>query len=186
MGKVHWLFEEIRKLHVELRDDIMGKFARSLPLADELTDRWERARFLGFGEDTTIYDSVLVIGNVKVGSNTWIGPGCVLDGSGGLEIGDFCSVSASCHIYSHDTIDWALSGGKIEAKRLPTSIGSYCYLGPHSVITAGVKIGNHCLIGANSLVKNDVSDYSFVAGNPAEIKGTVIVKESGEIEICKK
>ena len=33
------------------------------------------------------YDSVLVIGDVQVGKNTWIGPFVVLDGSGGLEIG---------------------------------------------------------------------------------------------------
>lgn len=41
-----------------------------------------------------MYDNVLVLGRVKVGRNTWIGPGCILDGSGGdLQIGDCCSIS---------------------------------------------------------------------------------------------
>lgn len=42
-----------------------------------------------------MYNNVLVLGRVKVGRNTWIGPGCILDGSGGdLQIGDWCSISA--------------------------------------------------------------------------------------------
>ena len=62
-------------------------YNRMLPFGDYLIDRWEKAKFLGFGEGTSIYDNVLVIGDVKVGKNTWIGPNVILDGSGGLEIG---------------------------------------------------------------------------------------------------
>lgn len=40
-----------------------------------------------------MHNNVLVLGRVKVGRNTWIGPGCILDGSGGdLQIGDWCSI----------------------------------------------------------------------------------------------
>lgn len=183
LADIQGLLNHITQLHRHLRQDIMEKYDRSLPLADELTDRWERARYLGFGEGSSIYDNVLVIGNVKVGKNTWIGPGCILDGSGGLEIGSNCSVAAGAHIYSHDTIEWALSGGVQGYKRSPTKVGDACYIGPYSVITAGVTVGNHCLIGALSLVTGDVSDNTFVAGTPATIRGKVEIGENSTITI---
>ena len=62
---------------------------------------------------------MLVIGDVKVGSHTWIGPNVILDGSGGgLEIGDYCSIDAGAQIYTHDTVMWAISGGQVPA--MPT------------------------------------------------------------------
>ena len=35
---------------------------------------------------------IMIIGDVKVGKNTWIGPNVILDGSGGLEIGDYVCI----------------------------------------------------------------------------------------------
>jgi acetyltransferase-like isoleucine patch superfamily enzyme len=177
------LMEKIVRLHHSLRDKIMQQYDRSLPLGEELTDRWERARYLGFGEGTSIYDSALVIGKVKVGKNTWIGPGCILDGSGGLEIGSNCSIAAGCHLYSHDSVEWALSGGVKEYKRASTRIGDACYIGPYSVISAGVTIGKHCLISALSLVKEAVPDNTFVGGIPAKSLGMIKVGLDSKITV---
>jgi acetyltransferase-like isoleucine patch superfamily enzyme/glycosyltransferase involved in cell wall biosynthesis len=177
------LWSQFLELHHRRRDEIRAKFSRSLPLADELVDRWERARFLGFGEGASVYDSALVIGDVKVGRETWIGPQCVIDGSGGLEIGSHCSIAAGVHIYSHDTIDWALSGGKAPFRRRATRIGDDCYIGPHAVIAAGVRIGNRCLVGALALVKTDLPDGSVAVGCPARIVGTVDVDAEGRVTI---
>jgi len=79
-------------------------FNRILPVGDLLSDRWEKAKLLGFGERGSVYDSVIIIGDVKVGKNTWIGPFVVLDGSGGLEIGNYCSISAGVQIYTHNSV----------------------------------------------------------------------------------
>jgi acetyltransferase-like isoleucine patch superfamily enzyme len=174
----------ILQLHHRRRDEIRAKYSRSLPLADELVDRWERARFLGFGEGSSVYDSALVIGDVQVGRETWIGPQCVIDGSGGLAIGSHCSMAAGVHVYSHDTINWALSDGQAAYRRRPTRIGDACYIGPHAVIAAGVQIGNNCLIGALSLVKNDLPDGSVAVGCPARIVGKVEIDADGEVRIC--
>ena len=63
-------------------------FGRRVSIGDILTERAENAAAYGFGEGTTMYDNVLVLGDVVIGDNTWIGPGCILDGSGGcLRIG---------------------------------------------------------------------------------------------------
>lgn len=147
------------------------RHARVLPLADYFVDRWDKARLLGFGEGSSVYDSSLVIGDVKAGKNCWIGPFTIIDGSGGLEIGNDCTFSAGVHVYTHDSIGSTLHGTPIE--RSPVKIGNQVYVGPHSVIARGVTIGDRVLIGANSLVSADVPSGKKVAGNPARILGDV-------------
>jgi acetyltransferase-like isoleucine patch superfamily enzyme len=175
--------KEIFKMFRDLRDARRRQWRRVLPVGDEVSDRWEKAKYLGFGEGTSIYDSSVVIGDVKVGKNTWIGPFTILDGSGGLEIGDYCSIAAGVQIYSHETILWALSGGKIEYARAKTVIGNCCYIGPNTVVSKGIRIGDHCLIGANSVVNGDLDDYGIAAGSPCKILGRVKVDEKGFVEL---
>lgn len=173
----------ISDLHHRLRDEIYEKWNRVLPLNEELTDRWEKAKYLGFGEDSSIYDSSTIIGTVKVGSHCWIGPYTLLDGSGELTIGDYCHISAGVQIYTHDTVKWVLSGGKQPYERIQTSIGNCCHIGSMSIIIKGIKIGNHCVIGANSFVNRDVPDNSIVVGSPARIIGKVTFDDSGNAEL---
>ena len=109
-GRLAELLEELRSLLQCESERVREQWSRSLPFADYLVDRWKKARELGFGEGSSVYDSVLVLGDVRVGKGTWVGPFAVLDGSGGLEIGDNCSISAGVQIYSHDTVAWAVSG----------------------------------------------------------------------------
>src|SRR5687768_11497360 len=116
--------EEIALFHQKRLEDTAQRWQRYLPFGDYVSDRWERARKMCFGEGASIYDSSLVMGDVSVGAHTWIGPFTVLDGSGGLEIGEYCSISAGVQIYSHDSVQWALSGGKAPYEKAPVKIGS--------------------------------------------------------------
>lgn len=166
------MLEQLREMWRELRSQVNERFQRTLPLGDYVVDRWEKARMLGFGDKTSIYDSSLVLGDVQVGANCWIGPYTVLDGSGGgLKIGSYCHISAGVQIYTHDTVDWCISGGQREYTKAPTTIGSRCYIGPNTVIAKGVNIGDGCVIGANSLVMNDIPAGSKAFGTPCRIKG---------------
>jgi acetyltransferase-like isoleucine patch superfamily enzyme len=174
---------ELVEIFQELREQRMRKWRRVLPMGDEISDRWEKAKYLGFGEGTSIYDSSLVIGDVKVGKNTWIGPFTILDGSGGLEIGDNCSIASGVQLYSHETVFWALSGGRMEYKRTKTIIGNCCYIGPNSIVSQGVKVGNHCLIGANSLVNIELGDNSIASGSPCKIIGKVEIDKKGQVTL---
>jgi acetyltransferase-like isoleucine patch superfamily enzyme len=157
------LLESLRNLIHRLRREKREQYHRHVSVGDLLTDRWEIARDYGFGEGTSCYDNVLILGNVKVGRNCWIGPNVVLDGSGGeLSIGDQVDISAGVHIYTHDTVQRAISGGVASAEYAPTRIGSCVYIGPHSVIQKGVRIGDGVVIGAMSLVNRDVPSNSKV------------------------
>lgn len=144
------------------------KFNRVLPANEYLSDRWEKANFLGFGKGTSIYDSSCVLGDVKVGERTWIGPFTVLDGSGGLTIGSNCSISAGVQVYSHDTVQWAISGGESPYEYAQTIIEDNCYIGPNVIITKGVTIGKGSIVGANSFVNKSCAPGSKIAGNPAK------------------
>lgn len=105
-----------------------------------------------YGKGVSIYDSSLIYGDVSIGDYTWIGPFTVIDGSGGLQIGAYCSISAGVHIYTHNTVRWALSGGKEEYSRAPVVIGNRCYIGPHAVICQGVTIPDGSVVSAHSLI----------------------------------
>ncbi len=169
----------LTELHYRLREEMRSRWNRSVSFQDELFDRWERASFLGFGEGTSVYQDSLIIGDVQVGQNTWIGPFTVLDGSGGLTIGNNCSISTGVQIYSHDTLMRRLSDGKISPERQPTSVGDSCYIGPLSVVAKGVTIGHHSVIGAHSFVNRDVPAFTVVHGVPARVRGKVVIDESG-------
>jgi acetyltransferase-like isoleucine patch superfamily enzyme len=145
------------------------KFNRVLPISELLQDRWEKANFLNFGKGSSIYDSSFVYGDVKVGENTWVGPFTVLDGSGGLEIGASCSISAGVQIYSHDTVQSAISGGVEEYEYSKTIIEDYCYIGPNTIIAKGVHLKKKTIVGANSFVNKSFEENSKIAGNPAKL-----------------
>jgi len=163
------MLEELRRFFQRRRDEVDAQFRRTLPLGDYVVDRWEKARMLGFGEGSSVYDSAHIFGSVTVGRDCWIGPFTLLDGSGGLSIGDNCSISAGVQIYSHDTVGWAVSGGAAAPSHAPTRIGSNCYIGPNAVIAKGVDIGDGAIVGANSLVLADIPAGATAYGTPARV-----------------
>ena len=144
--------EDIKKL----RSKIYEKYNRHVSIQDLLSDRWETAKFYGFGEGTSCYNNVLILGDVTVGKNCWIGPNVILDGTGGLTIGDNVDISAGVHIYTHHTIDKATLKGDQKIKTMSTEICSNVYIGPNSVLQMGISIGAESVIGALSFVNKDI------------------------------
>ncbi|OSZ82396.1 acetyltransferase [Chitinophagaceae bacterium IBVUCB1] len=170
----------LKRLFYSKRNKMKKQYNRVLPVNELFTDRWEKAKYLGFGEGTSVYDSCNVFGDVKVGNDTWIGPYTILDGTGGLSIGSNCSISAGVHIYTHNTVKWAVSGGKEKYEYNAVSIGDNCFIGPQSMVQNGVAIGKHCIVAANSFVNNHVNDFAIVAGNPAKQIGEVVINADGK------
>jgi len=116
--------------------------------------------------------------HIIFGNDVWIGYFCLLDGSGGLEIGNKVSVSSGVHIYTHDSSYYraheqtkAADGSHIMRK--PTKIGSNVQIGANSVVLAGVTIGDNVIIGACSLVNKDIPSNTVAAGNPCKVIKTL-------------
>lgn len=181
-------YANITSLYKKRRNEVKKKWNRVLPFNELISDRWEKAHFLHGLSGSSIYDTSYVFGKVSIGKNTWIGPYTILDGSGGkLSIGDFCSISSGVQIYTHNTVKWALTGGKSEYEKKSVRIGDNCYVGPNSIISMGTSIGKCSVIGALSFVNSKIPPYSIALGSPAKIVGKVITKDKKvEFEYFKK
>jgi acetyltransferase-like isoleucine patch superfamily enzyme len=171
------LLADLRALHRHLRAGTRERYARINPFAEDLSDWGERGAFwTGDERGVTIYDSTTVVGDVTIGERTWIGPFCSLDGTGGLSIGAWCSISAGVQLLTHDTIARSLTAGRRGPERSPVRIGDRCFVGTHAVVTRGVTIGDGCVVAAGAVVVDDVPDGAIVAGVPARRIGTAAVE----------
>lgn len=177
------LHQQLMELKELLDVETLEKYNRLNPFNENLIN-WESKAIRWFGENKniTIYDSTTLVGDIEIGEDTWIGPFCSLDGTGGLKIGSHCSISAGTHIQSHDSAKWALSGGVEQYNYQRVVIGNNCFIGVNCIITAGVTIGETCLVGAGAVVTKSFDDNSIIVGVPAKKIGEILVSEDGKIE----
>ena len=171
------LFKNIKQLNKELSAFFKNKFNRTLPINEIHSDRWEKAKSLGFGEGSSIYDNSYIFGDVQVGKNCWIGMNTIIDASGGLKIGNNCTIGAGSHIYTHDNVKATLTSYRCKIDKAPVEIGDNVYIGPQAIISKGVKIGNHSIIASQSLVNSSFPSFSIIAGTPAKKIGEIKIEE---------
>jgi acetyltransferase-like isoleucine patch superfamily enzyme len=112
-----------------------------------------------------------VIGEPDIGANCWIGAFCLLDGSGGLTIGESCDISAGAQIYTHTTVRRCLTDHAQPIERAPSRIGPHTHIGANAVVLMGADIGPYCVVAAGAVVPaNTVApDYSLLVGVPARV-----------------
>lgn len=55
-----------------------------------------------------------------------------------------------------------------------TYIGKNCFIGAHSIILPGVRVGDGSIVATGAVVTKDVEPGSIVAGNPARVVKTGI------------
>ncbi|HEX2675998.1 MAG TPA: acyltransferase, partial [Polyangiales bacterium] len=161
-----------------LRKRLKAKWNRHVPLGSLLHDRWDLAREQGFGEGTSVYDECIVFGEVEVGQHVWVGPFTILDGAHAkLSIGDYTSIGTGCHVYTHNTIERALTGHQAAMFTRATRIGRCCFLSPLCIIGPGTSLGDHTFVAAGSFVQGEFPSHSFLAGNPARRVGRVEIQD---------
>jgi acetyltransferase-like isoleucine patch superfamily enzyme len=149
------------------------------PVGEFFFTRKDKADFAGCGPDSTVFDSAIIMGPVKLGRHVWIGPNTLLEGANDtLTIGDWVSIDAGVLVYTHDTTKRYVCGGKAPTQKAPVTIGDYTVIGSQSMVCCGVTIGKHCVIGANSFINKDIPDYSIAFGTPAKVVGRVEITEN--------
>lgn len=113
-----------------------------------------------------------ILGEPTIGSGCWIGAFTVIDGSGGLQIGTGCHISAGAQIYTHSTVGLVLAEGEVPVDRAPTVIGDHVHIGAGAVILMGCVIGHHSVIAAGAVLPQhtEVPDWSVARGVPAVIQ----------------
>lgn len=101
---------------------------------------------------------------VTIGSYSHINRGCIIDGRGGITIGNSVSISFGVYIMtgSHDA-DNPLFPGKFR----PIVIDDYAWIGVGAKVLQGVHIGEGAVVAAGAVVTKDVPPYAVVGGVPA-------------------
>ncbi|MCL2784458.1 MAG: acyltransferase [Propionibacteriaceae bacterium] len=177
------LHHDLSEMLAAMRTRIKEQYNRVVPTGELLFDRFSKAKELGAGEGSSVYDSALVLGDVSIGDHVWVGPNTVLDGfHAKLSIGNWVAIGAGVCIYTHDSSKHYLSGGKDGSVAAPVSIGNCTMIGTLAIINPGITIGDHCLVGAHCLVNQDVPDGSIVVGVPARVVGRVEISDDGTVD----
>jgi maltose O-acetyltransferase len=111
-------------------------------------------------------------GQVRIGRNTWVGPGCRFHATAGttIDIGDECDIAPEVAFVTgtHDIGPEKRRAGKGRAGSI--SIGAGSWLGVRATIMGGVSIGRGSIVAACALVRAGLPENSFAAGVPAVVK----------------
>ncbi len=163
-------------LHI-LLEDWLGWLTRSLPAPLGFILRWMvyRALFKQMGSFCWIYPNVYLTHTygIEVGKTFGINSGAVMDGRGGIKIGDDVMIGPNVVIASsnHDYQQHALPMARVDHVMAPVQIGNDVWIGANAVITPGVTIGDGVVVGAGAVVTKDVDAYCIVGGVPAKVIG---------------
>lgn len=122
-----------------------------------------------------IHPNATVTGNVIIGRDVYIGPGCALRGDfGQIIIHDGCNVQENCtiHMFPGVTVE-LMEGAHIGHGAIihGATIGRDCLVGMNAVIMDRVVVEDECIIGALCFVSADavIPKRSVVVGNPHKI-----------------
>jgi acetyltransferase-like isoleucine patch superfamily enzyme len=114
-----------------------------------------------------------------IDDHVYVGPFNLLDASGDLHVGEGVQVTTHCALLTHSSHQALRLAGRTYwghadppgFVRRPTHIGAYTFIGPHSVVMAGSRIGRGVIVKAYSYVDGEVPDFAVVAGQPAVVVG---------------
>jgi acetyltransferase-like isoleucine patch superfamily enzyme len=126
------------------------------------------------GPDLQLEDGVILDawgGTIRLGTNVFIGPGAVIYGHGGVEIGDQTLVSMHCRILSsnHTVPPPGVAIRSQPDILLPTKIGRDVWLGAGVTVLGGVTIGDGCVVGAGAVVSHNLPAEAIALGVPARV-----------------
>ncbi len=126
-------------------------------------------------EAAFVHETAVIIGNVTIGKNVYIGPGAVIRGDWGeIIIEDGCNIQENCvvHMFPGITIRLQESahighGAIIHGAQ----IGKNCLIGMNAVVMDNVVVGDESIIGALSFVPEgmQIPGRKVVVGNPAKV-----------------
>lgn len=140
--------------------------AHCIELADHVSI-WDGVRL------EAVRDPYGRIPRLTIGSNTNIEQDVHIVCHSRVTIGKDVSITGKCAIvdvtHPYQDIREGKIGALITDDDSFVEIGDGAFLGYGAVILPNVRIGKRAVIGANSVVTNDIPDYSVAAGAPAKV-----------------
>jgi acetyltransferase-like isoleucine patch superfamily enzyme len=133
-----------------------------------------RSKGVFFGDQVTLNRYAYIQGGeggVRLGHRVEINNFSIINGTGGVDIGDDTLIGPGVRIISYQH---QFAAGKTirsqATERIAIRIGNDCWIGANAVILAGVTIGSGAVVAAGAVVTRDVPENSVVAGIPAVVK----------------
>jgi phenylacetic acid degradation protein len=130
-------------------------------------------------ESAFIHPQAVVIGNVSIGRDVYIGPCAVLRGDfGEIVIEDGSNVQENCTVHMFPGALARIGKSVIighGAVIHGADIGDDTLVGMNSVVMDSVEIGAGCIVGALSFVPQGmkIPERKVVVGSPAKVRGDV-------------
>lgn len=121
-----------------------------------------------------VHPQAVVIGNVSIGPDCFIGPGAVLRADlGYVEIGEKTSVQDNAVIHVNQNTEAIIGSGCVIAHGAVLhhpKLGNGVLVGINAVILHAAQIGDHCVIGALCMVREGSTfpKRKIITGNPGK------------------
>ena len=178
---MHSLVRFIKKYNTRLLslwvEEVLGWLLRSLPgfIPGLLRYRFYRLLFKRLDSFALIYPGVRLSHcyGISAGQSFSINSGALIDGRGGVTIGDHVMIGPYVVIVSSDHDFRQVEKPMTACDHIlkPVFIGNDVWIGAQAVISAGVTIGNGAVVAAGAVVTVDVGDFEIVGGVPARVIG---------------
>ena len=115
------------------------------------------------------------IGDIIIGSSTYINSGCVLYSGNGIKIGDHVSIAANVVFapvnHAFEKKDLLIQKQGFKASKGGIVIEDDVWIGAGCVLLDGSVVRRGSVIGAMSLVRGEVPAYNIHVGNPMKLVG---------------
>lgn len=121
---------------------------------------------IGKGSRICMKCTIMSPWKISIGKNTMVNEYVLLDGRGGLFIGDDCAISMGAIIY---TASHYVNSSTFQYYSKKTEIMNCCWLGARCIILPGSRLDNKTVIGANSVFKGISKENDILVGNPANV-----------------
>ncbi len=114
---------------------------------------------------------VWILGEPEIGENVYIGGFSEINATGAkIRIGEHCDIASFVSINCADSHRKCI-GLSEEVERRDITLENNVFVGSHSVIKGGAKIGHHSVVAAGTIVDGvQIPPYSLVIGNPMQVK----------------
>lgn len=122
------------------------------------------------GDWNVLHNDMLLMAEQKllIGHNCWFGQNTILDGAGGLEIGNGVRVGMYSQIWTHVASGEQIEGCTLFSKR-ETIIEDDVWLVGSCIVGSGLKLGWRSVALINSVITKDTLPDRAYAGSPAKL-----------------
>jgi maltose O-acetyltransferase len=100
-----------------------------------------------------------------LGRNTIVGPHCLIDARGGVQLGDNVNVGGHTRFM---TAKHKVQDPDFGDEYGPAIVGDRVWIALGATVLGDVRIGEGAVVAANATVTRDVAPYTIVAGTPAQ------------------